>query len=901
MFESFTMDVVILNDGGYNPVATAKNLTSEPIITSGPFAGLTASQAQAAQAALAAGGGLSGTQGQKPTVSTTKAGSGVQLLTVSTILTGKVIIDGISGVFKSIGDAVTSKSTPTFSVGGSSQLRTASTPETKIEDPVVNQSGGFNFLTDGAYKPKKDDIPNLIGNFVEKINENAEPKEVRDTTPPVIEGLSVIIITVGQSLPNLLAGVTAFDVTDGDVTSSISVSNPSNIGSTSVAGTYSLFYTAIDDAGNLKRESRLVVVKEVSSADITAPVITYPTSTFRISLNQSFSSEELLSGVSATDNVDGPVTVVANSNINPTVVGFYTITYKASDKAGNISTKDRKAEVTGPESNVSVFTPEKVITVPAPNPGDPLYIYLKKIRNQISTLSLKDVEDMFIKILSPDEFDLISVVFSLERTHFLAIVFLLFLGRINAEDIKRMVRMTYYNRGEAIINFLQKDRDELYIFRNFMSIMNSKFNNLEGRYPERIQSLNDMLVKNTSAQVSDNIITHTSAIITSQEAINPFAKLNLSANRDYRYLLRRLSYRIRDRGKAAELINQLLLENRNKTLDKKSFFSTILSKNFPSFIYRHYQNRLFYRWRKLSDSIDIITEPEITAAVQEAVKEVYENENVTPQPTDLDYFKYLYNIYNGDTTFPSEISGIYTFDYVENEYVKDLLNSIFPEDSAFSISKSSPKYLAKYFLSFDSDKGRSDEKSFFNVNGSFIRPLLTGLLENDLLVDDSRNVLSFGSYNKTSFISDSFIDAIDDIIANNTTLSLLKLEDIPTKTYSSVVSYTDSLKDAVKESISSSTYGSVSQRIFNVFFNDIFDQYMAYLVNGKDEDFEVKLSAETFKVYKLLSFIQQTFINIIGIVDKIENNEAYQTFSNTLVLFNSSDYTEAFLDYLGGE
>jgi hypothetical protein len=553
--------------------------------------------------------------------------------------------------------------------------------------------------------------------------------------------------------------------------------------------------------------------------------------------------------------------------------------------------------------SITVVKQQQVVTVPVPDPTDPLYLYLKKIRNNISVLSLKDIEDMFIKILSPDELDLISVIFSLERTHFLAIVFLLFLGRINAEDIKRMVKMTYYNRSEAIINFLQKDRDELYIFRNFMSIMNSKFNNLEGRYPERIQSLSDILVKNTSAQVNDNIITHTSAIISSQEAINPFAKLDLSANRDYRYLLRRLSYRIRDKGKAAELINQLLLEEKDKTLDKKAFFSTILSKNFPSFIYKHYQNRLFYRWRRLSDSINIITEPEITAAVQEAVKEVYEN--VDPQLTDLDYFKYLYNVYNetmnNTTLFPSDI---YTFDYVGNTYIKGLLNSIFPEDSTFSISKSSPKYLAKYFLSFDSDKGRSDEKSFFNVNGSFIRPLLTGLLENDLLVDDSGNVLSFGSYNKTSFISDSFIDAIDDIISNNTsnnTLSLLKLEDIPTKTYSSVVSYTDSLKNAVKSSISTSAYGSVSQRIFNVFFNDIFDQYMAYLVNGKDEDFEVKLSTETFKIYKLLSFIQQTFINIIGIVDKIENNEAYQTFSNTLVLFNSSDYTEAFLDYLGGE
>jgi hypothetical protein len=43
-------------------------------------------------------------------------------------------------------------------------------------------------------------------------------------------------------------------------------------------------------------------------------------------------------GATADDNIDGTFTAVATSNVNPAVVGSYTVTYNATDRAGNAAT-----------------------------------------------------------------------------------------------------------------------------------------------------------------------------------------------------------------------------------------------------------------------------------------------------------------------------------------------------------------------------------------------------------------------------------------------------------------------------------------------------------------------------------------------------------------------------------
>lgn len=61
-------------------------------------------------------------------------------------------------------------------------------------------------------------------------------------------------------------------------------------------------------------------------------------------------------GATATDNSDGSITVTTAGNVDTSLVGTYTITYTATDSAGNSTTKTRTVEVTAQEVCAQVIT-----------------------------------------------------------------------------------------------------------------------------------------------------------------------------------------------------------------------------------------------------------------------------------------------------------------------------------------------------------------------------------------------------------------------------------------------------------------------------------------------------------------------------------------------------------------
>lgn len=69
-----------------------------------------------------------------------------------------------------------------------------------------------------------------------------------DTTPPLIIGASAMTYTIGDTLPNLLSGLYAYDSNDGDLTNQI-VADDSLV-DYNVAGVYNITYTVSDEAGN---------------------------------------------------------------------------------------------------------------------------------------------------------------------------------------------------------------------------------------------------------------------------------------------------------------------------------------------------------------------------------------------------------------------------------------------------------------------------------------------------------------------------------------------------------------------------------------------------------------------------------------------------------------------------
>ncbi|MBC1373581.1 DUF5011 domain-containing protein [Listeria booriae] len=140
-----------------------------------------------------------------------------------------------------------------------------------------------------------------------------------------------------------MAGVTASDLEDGDLTANIKIiANDINI---DVPGDYHVTYSVLDSDGN---ETEKTITVTILSND--APVIHGQDVTFKA--GKAF---DPMAGVTASDTEDGDITsaieITAN-DVDPTVAGVYHVTYSVTDSDGN---------TTEATYTVTVLTNEKPI------------------------------------------------------------------------------------------------------------------------------------------------------------------------------------------------------------------------------------------------------------------------------------------------------------------------------------------------------------------------------------------------------------------------------------------------------------------------------------------------------------------------------------------------------------
>lgn len=158
--------------------------------------------------------------------------------------------------------------------------------------------------------------------------------QVEDVVPPVITLEGGQEMHIDQNTPFEEPGFSATDDYDGEITDRVHISGEVD---TSVCGTYSVEYGVSDAWGHETTIARTVYVD-----DKEAPKLSMSGDEDMIlTVGDTFSDP----GCTATDNVDGEITVKASGQPDMSIPGKYTIEYQAVDAAGNEASCSRNVYV----------------------------------------------------------------------------------------------------------------------------------------------------------------------------------------------------------------------------------------------------------------------------------------------------------------------------------------------------------------------------------------------------------------------------------------------------------------------------------------------------------------------------------------------------------------------------
>ena len=173
-----------------------------------------------------------------------------------------------------------------------------------------------------------------------------------DSTPPVITSESdTVTVSVAAEESELLAGLTAADDEDGDLTGEIMISSMSNF---TEPGKRTISYVVFDASNNAS-----TLTRNLEYTDYTAPQIKL-TQPLRYSLNE-MEDASLTENMSVQDCLDGDITQQIRATFNDgayiALAGEYGITVQVSNSAGDTCSVPLTVTVTDPAEESGKYYP----------------------------------------------------------------------------------------------------------------------------------------------------------------------------------------------------------------------------------------------------------------------------------------------------------------------------------------------------------------------------------------------------------------------------------------------------------------------------------------------------------------------------------------------------------------
>jgi len=197
----------------------------------------------------------------------------------------------------------------------------------KVADRLGNESTKTRrIIVKDLTKPEIVITPNETSKFVKTVN-----IKVTATDNIKVERISYVVIK------------------DGVRGESTTIDNGGSI-SLNSTGNYEIEVTAIDNSDN-----STIKTSGTYKIDTTKPELVFENVTLKV---DEVAGYNLMTGVTATDNSGVTPTITYTGGLSATI-GTQTITYKATDEAGNIGTKTRTFTVIAADSPIISFTPIK--------------------------------------------------------------------------------------------------------------------------------------------------------------------------------------------------------------------------------------------------------------------------------------------------------------------------------------------------------------------------------------------------------------------------------------------------------------------------------------------------------------------------------------------------------------